>query len=137
MRSLGFLALCTYAAFLLACGGGSSSSGSSQATPLDLNLDIEPNQAYIWPSMSIPDDNPTTVEGVALGRRLFFDPILSSDDSVSCSSCHDPAFAFSDKGLRFSTGVGGVVGTFNAPALINLGWTSSGSCRSNSKIPSQ
>jgi cytochrome c peroxidase len=43
---------------------------------------------------------------------------------VSCASCHDPAFAFSGKGLAFNTGVNGVVGSFNSPALINLGWTS-------------
>jgi cytochrome c peroxidase len=41
-----------------------------------------------FPSMNIPADNPMTVEGIALGRRLFFDPILSGDNSISCGSCH-------------------------------------------------
>ncbi len=116
---------------LLSCGGDDSGSGSSgpvepppSPTPLNLDLEIEPNGQYVWYPMPIPADNPTTVEGAALGRRLFFDPILSSDDEVSCSTCHDPAFAFSGGPVRFSTGVNGRVGEFNSPALINLGWTS-------------
>ena len=116
---------------VLSCSSGDSVSGSSDPpvpppTPLDLDLDIEsnPDRQYIWYPMPIPPENPTTVEGVALGRRLFFDPILSSDDQVSCATCHDPAFAFSGGPVRFSTGVGGQVGEFNSPALINLGWTS-------------
>ena len=39
-----------------------------------------------FPRMLIPDDNPMTDQGVLLGRRLFFDPILSSDGSMSCGS---------------------------------------------------
>ena len=114
---------------LLSCSSGDSVSGSSDPpvpppTPLDLDVSIEPNRQYIWYPMPIPPENPTTVEGAALGRRLFFDPILSSDDQVSCATCHDPAFAFSGGPVRFSTGVGGQVGQFNSPALINLGWTS-------------
>ncbi len=53
-----------------------------------------------------------------LGRRLFFDPILSLDRSVSCSSCHDPAHGFADD-ERFSRGVGGERTTRNAPTLWN------------------
>ena len=117
---------------VLSCGGDDSGSGSSgpveppapPPTPLDLDLDIEPNGQYVWYPMPVPADNPTTVEGAALGRRLFFDPILSSDGTISCSTCHDPAFAFSGGPVRFSTGVNGRVGEFNSPALINLGWTS-------------
>ncbi|HNM33184.1 MAG TPA: cytochrome c peroxidase, partial [Chitinophagales bacterium] len=48
-----------------------------------------------------------TVEGVALGKKLFFDPILSKDSSISCSSCHSPANSFSDARFR-SIGVDGL-----------------------------
>src|SRR5438552_8852216 len=42
----------------------------------------------------IPADNPQTPEKISLGQKLFFDRRLSADGTVSCSTCHDPAFAF-------------------------------------------
>src|SRR5260370_34383058 len=42
----------------------------------------------------VPKDNPLTEERVRLGRRLFFDPILSSDNTVACASCHEPTHGF-------------------------------------------
>ena len=75
-----------------------------------------------FPQMPIPEDNPMTVEGIALGRKLFYDPILSKDNTVACGSCHSQEFAFSDKGLRFSKGVDDQEGDRNAMAIFNLGW---------------
>ncbi len=57
-------------------------------------------------------------EQVALGRRLFFDPILSVDRSVACASCHDPAHGFADSS-PVSRGVRGQVTLRNAPTLYN------------------
>lgn len=74
-----------------------------------------------FPAMDIPDDNPMTVEGVALGRQLFYEKLLSGDNSMSCGSCHSPQSAFSDAN-QFSTGIDGVQGNRNSMALINLGW---------------
>lgn len=74
-----------------------------------------------FPSMPIPADNPMTVEGVALGRMLFYEKRLSLDNSISCASCHAPQNAFSDSN-PFSTGVNGAVGNRNSMALVNLGW---------------
>ncbi|WP_316780143.1 cytochrome-c peroxidase [Pedobacter antarcticus] len=54
-----------------------------------------------------------------LGEKLFFDPILSKDKSVSCASCHKPEFAFADT-ATFSLGVGGTVGVRNSPSVTNL-----------------
>ncbi len=68
--------------------------------------------------MPIPEDNPLTAEKVALGRRLFFDPILSRDFTLSCASCHDPRRAFTDS-LPVAVGVRGRHGTRNAPTLVN------------------
>ncbi len=47
--------------------------------------------------MQVPADNPITVERVTLGRKLFFDPILWRDQSISCADCHDPEYSFTDK----------------------------------------
>ena len=74
-----------------------------------------------FPQMQIPEDNPMTVEGVELGRLLFYEKKLSGDNSISCASCHAPSSAFSDPN-QFSTGVDGIQGRRNSMALINLGW---------------
>lgn len=74
-----------------------------------------------FPDMIIPEDNPMTVEGVELGRRLFYDPILSADNSQSCASCHIQASSFAEN-RRFSLGIDGIAGDRNAMALINAGW---------------
>ncbi len=68
--------------------------------------------------MPVPEDNPLTLEKVALGRRLFFDPILSRDYSLACASCHDPRRAFVD-GLPIAVGIEDRHGTRNAPVLVN------------------
>ena len=62
---------------------------------------------------AIPADNPQTPEKIALGQKLFFDGRLSADGSVACSTCHDPARAFTD-GKPTSIGVKGRVGQRNA-----------------------
>ena len=72
--------------------------------------------------MPIPEDNPLTVEGVSLGRKLFYDPVLSSNGSLSCSSCHQQASGFSDP-LAKSIGVGGKEGRRNSMPLFNLAWS--------------
>ncbi|MFN0037101.1 MAG: cytochrome-c peroxidase [Saprospiraceae bacterium] len=54
-----------------------------------------------------------------LGERLFSDPILSLDSTLSCASCHIPQFAFCDTAL-FSRGVGGRVGRRNSPSITNM-----------------
>ena len=67
---------------------------------------------------AIPADNPQTPEKVALGQRLFFDARLSADGTIACSTCHDPARAFTD-GKPVSTGIGGRAGQRNAPTVLN------------------
>jgi hypothetical protein len=67
---------------------------------------------------AIPLDNPQTPAKIALGRRLFFDGRLSADGTVACSTCHDPARAFTD-GRPTSIGIRGRVGQRNAPTILN------------------
>jgi cytochrome c peroxidase len=65
-----------------------------------------------------PADNPYSEEKVALGRMLFFDKRLSRNETVSCASCHNPAFAFTDQ-KTVSEGVEGRKTERNAPSLLN------------------
>ena len=67
---------------------------------------------------AIPPDNPQTPEKIALGQKLFFDGRLSADRTVACSTCHDPARAFTD-GRPTSIGIQGRVGQRNAPTILN------------------
>ncbi len=66
--------------------------------------------------------NPLTEEKVALGRILFYDPILSLDNSISCASCHAQYTAFAHVDHQLSHGIFDSIGTRNSPALMNLAW---------------
>ena len=67
---------------------------------------------------AIPPDNPQTTGKIALGQKLFFDGRLSADGTVACSTCHDPARAFTD-GKPTSIGIQARVGQRNAPTILN------------------
>lgn len=69
----------------------------------------------------IPSDNQQTVEGIELGKKLFFDPILSGDKTLACADCHAPENAFTDSS-RFSEGIDGSLGKRNSMPLFNLAW---------------
>lgn len=69
--------------------------------------------------------NPLNKASIALGRALFYDPILSKDNSISCASCHSPYNAFAHTDHQLSHGINDQIGTRNAPALFNLGWQNS------------
>jgi cytochrome c peroxidase len=71
----------------------------------------------VW-SYFVPRDNPLTTAKVELGRKLFFDPRLSANGSVSCSTCHDPKFGFADN-RKIAIGIDGRPGTRNTPTVLN------------------
>lgn len=73
------------------------------------------------PPVPVPDDNPMTRQSVALGRALFYDKRLSFNNSMSCSSCHNPLLNFTD-GHPHSLGVGGKTGIRNAPTVLNAAY---------------
>jgi cytochrome c peroxidase len=64
-----------------------------------------------------------TVEGIALGRKLFYENMLSSNFTMSCASCHKQENAFSDP-RRFSIGTDGSLGTRNSMTIFNHAWSS-------------
>jgi cytochrome c peroxidase len=74
------------------------------------------------PPLNWPADNPYTPAKAELGRLLYFDKRLSADESVSCASCHDPKFAFTD-GAATSTGIRNQKGGRSAPTIINRAYT--------------
>jgi Cytochrome c peroxidase len=74
-----------------------------------------------FPPFFAPEDNPTTVEGVALGRKLFYDPILSGDNTIACADCHRQENAFTDP-RAFSIGIDGIAGPRNSMSLVNIAW---------------
>ncbi|MFI4978785.1 MAG: cytochrome-c peroxidase [Nevskiales bacterium] len=88
--------------------------------------------AHATPRLQVPEGwpaprydfagNPVTSAGFALGRRLFYDPILSRDGSIACGSCHQQFAAFAHLDHRVSHGIGGINGKRNTPGLFNLAW---------------
>ncbi len=66
----------------------------------------------------VPEENPLTVAKWALGKRLYFDRVLSSDNTVACASCHDPKRGYTDQ-APVSTGIKGQKGGISAPTVIN------------------
>lgn len=74
------------------------------------------------PPLPIFNENPLTIKGVELGRKLFYDPLLSADSTLSCAGCHSVAHAFSDT-VAFSIGIDYLPGKRNAMPIYNLGYS--------------
>lgn len=72
-----------------------------------------------FPNPEIPEDNELNKERIHLGKKLFFDKILSRDSSISCASCHKPEYAFTD-GLKKAVGIKNRSVTRNTPTLTNI-----------------
>ncbi len=110
--------------FIVVLFGSCSENGieiNTPYSPTPLPLEIPPLFADKLLRPVIPFDNPQTVEGVSLGRKLFFDPILSRDGTQSCADCHSPENAFTDS-EPFSEGIDGNLGTRNSMTIFNLAW---------------
>ena len=74
-----------------------------------------------FPYPTIPADNQPTKNRIELGKKLFFDPILSRDTTISCSSCHHTDKKFTD-GLAFSNGINGNQTLRNSMSLLNCAY---------------
>ncbi len=110
-----FFSVGTIFLVLMGCKGEAETSPHI-TTPLQIEI------PRTLPRAQFPKDNPLTVEGVALGRKLFYDPIVSRDSSVSCGSCHNQARAFTDNGKPRSMGINGQMGDRTSMPLFNLLW---------------
>jgi cytochrome c peroxidase len=110
-----FLTLVVISGFLLY----SESSNTGPAMPIGKTVTIKAPLGL--PAVPIPADNPPTAETIALGRRLYYDPILSSDKTVSCATCHTPEAGFADP-KPVSEGVDKKTGTRNSPPVVNAAY---------------
>lgn len=89
-------------------------------TPLYINIPKG------WPKPQYDTQkNPLTEEGFQLGKELFYDPILSRNNTISCASCHLQATGFTHVDHDLSHGIDDRIGTRNSLALINLAWNKS------------
>lgn len=75
-----------------------------------------------FPKIPQSESNPVTIEGAELGKHLFYDPILSGDSTMSCSSCHKQEYAFSDAPNQFSKGRNHEFMQRNTLPLFNLAY---------------
>lgn len=114
------LVILSVALFVFACKKDKDDDDITDTPYQTTPYTIETPQGF--PAMNIPSDNPLTVEGVALGRKLFYDKILSGNNMQSCASCHNQELSFTDNGTQFSTGITGAIGTRNAQPLVNMGF---------------
>jgi cytochrome c peroxidase len=105
MRKTVFVVL--FGAGLLVVAGVLSDAGQPQSAPLGL------------PPVPIPEDNPQTLEKIALGEKLYNEERFSTTGDVGCLTCHDPAKAFTDSPLKVSEGIEKKTGTRNSPTVIN------------------
>ena len=119
---IGFLILVTGWTWCISCSGDTPSLVLS---PTVENTAYKLPQPWGFGKMDIPADNPMTVTGVNLGEKLFFDPILSADSSMSCGSCHFPNRGFTDN-LPVSRGIHGRSGVRSSMSLINIGYMNTG-----------
>jgi len=102
--------------FLVASCERGAISGKSEDKPIGAALEVRTPLGL--PPLEIPRDNPVTAEAVKLGRKLFHDPRLSMNDTVSCASCHNSRKGFAD-GRKTSLGIDGKTGARNAPTVLN------------------
>jgi len=98
--------------------GGADTAEPTPAAPTPYALTVPAG----FPTPLIPADNPLTNEGVALGRRLFYEKALSNTGTMSCGSCHQQSKAFTD-GLPLAVGVDGVANPRGTMSLANVGWS--------------
>jgi cytochrome c peroxidase len=99
-------------------GGGGGSEPPKPTGPTAYALTVPAG----FPTPVIPADNPLTNEGVALGRRLFYEKALSSTGTMSCGSCHQQSKAFTD-GRALAVGVDGVANPRGTMSLANVLWS--------------
>ncbi len=112
-------------ALIIACVISLAFIGSDKywtITANDVKLDFPVN--FPKPVYTFKDNTPTPAE-FTLGRKLFYDPILSRDSSISCGFCHQRIAAFAHFDHPISHGINGLLGKRNVPPLQNLIWQNS------------
>lgn len=112
------LSILFFALVFISCNKDKNTGQGSGYRPTPYILELPAG----FPNMPIPADNPLTVEGVELGRHLFYEKRLSGNNTLACAGCHAPSLAFSDN-RKFSKGIDGVEGDRHSMVLQNLAWS--------------
>jgi cytochrome c peroxidase len=94
---------------------------SGPSTPLSYSLEVPD---YL-PAPILDETNPLTVEGIELGRRLFYDKIMGRDSAFACADCHQQDKAFTD-GRALAAGIDGRLGTRSTMSIVNLAFNPNG-----------
>ena len=107
---------------LLLLGFGVTLAAGGQQTPLpitEVNVQqLGPQRLGPLPPVVAPPNNPPSSAKIHLGKQLYFDTRLSSDNTVSCATCHDPAKGWTDAGPT-SKGIRGQMGGRRSPPVSN------------------
>ncbi|NVK64964.1 MAG: cytochrome-c peroxidase [Flavobacteriales bacterium] len=99
------------------------SSCKKKEPTIEVAKEVSFYQPEYFPTPEYPvDQYPVTTAGFELGKDLFYSTLLSSDNTISCASCHAQTHQFADHNVALSVGVGGLTGTRNAPAIFNMAW---------------
>ena len=118
MKLVNQISLVVFALVLMSC---SESDSGTDYSPTAADIQTPEVFNLLLPPPFIPTTNPLTKEGIELGRKLFYEPLLSEDGTQSCANCHLSNNAFTDPD-RYSTGIDGSVGNRNAMPLFNFAW---------------
>jgi cytochrome c peroxidase len=99
-------------------------SGDQKAPPItQVNVQVlGPQPLGPLPPVVAPPGNPPSSAKIRLGKELYFDPRLSADGTISCATCHNPAFGWSDEGPT-SKGIHGQMGGRRAPPVSNAAYS--------------
>ncbi|MEY2792591.1 MAG: hypothetical protein RJA76_583 [Bacteroidota bacterium] len=116
---LKWLPLLMFIFLLTSCKKGSESSIIEPEKPTSSFFYIPKNFPSTIYSIA---SNPVTDDGFQLGKALFNDPLLSRNNTISCSECHNQAYAFTHHGHPLSHGIDGKIGIRNAPSVQNMAW---------------
>jgi len=116
LRGLGLATVAAVTLSSAACGGESPIQPDPDPIAFDWDLPAG------FPTPRVPEDDPMTVEKVALGRHLFYDERLSGNETMSCASCHAQALAFADA-RALAVGSTGDVLPRSSMSLTNIAYS--------------
>ncbi len=125
LHTMAYWLLAATVAFVAGCGPDDEPA-QPKDEPIAGEYNPQPFSLSVpsWmPFPIIPEDNPLTVQGIELGRRLFYDPILSADSTLSCAGCHQQSKAFTDGRAR-SRGIRGMETRRSSMSIANLAFHS-------------
>lgn len=104
--------------FLIVLSSCAKQEDAGTATP---EVEFYTPQGFPAPYYDL-SGNPLSYARFSLGRKLFYDPVLSIDSTIACGSCHQQSVAFAHADHRLSHGVNNLLGTRNSPVIFNMAW---------------